>query len=179
MVHTRATNTPLLDFDPEIERAHLRRLRQALERLVTESMAEGTLRQLNEPELSQQHLGVKLPDLDVGVNFELKTSFIQLLPKFHGLAGEGPIMNLSEFHDVCQCIKPNNVTDEQVKMRAFGFTLKDSARNWYYLLPTGSIDTWPKLHKAFLDKYFPSKKVVALKRAIANVEQADDESLYE
>ena len=38
---------------------------------------------------------------------------------------------------------------------------------------------WPKLHRAFLDKYFPSKKVVALQRPIYNVEQADDESLYD
>ena len=36
-----------------------------------------------------------------------------------------------------------------------------------------------KLHRAFLDKYFPSKKAVALQRAIAKVEQADDESLYD
>ena len=64
-------------------------------------------------------------------------------------------------------------------MRAFGFTLKDAARNWYYHLPSGTIDTWPKLHRAFLDKYFPSKKAVALQRDIANVEQADDESLYD
>ena len=47
------------------------------------------------------------------------------------------------------------------------------------MLPVGSIDTWVKLYKAFLDKYYPSKKAVALKRAIANVEQADDESLYD
>ena len=88
-------------------------------------------------------------------------------------------MHLSKFHDICCCSKPGNVTEEQIKMRAFGFTLKDNARQWYYLLPSASIDTWEKLHKAFLSKYFPAKKAVALKRAIAMVEQGDDESLYD
>ncbi|XP_073525467.1 uncharacterized protein [Phyllobates terribilis] len=179
MVHTRCTNSPLLDFDSEIERTHLRNLRQALENLVVENMAARTLRELTAPNLAQQPLAVVVPPLDVGVSFELKSGVINLLPKFHGLAGEDPIMHLGEFHDICMCSKPANVTEEQFKMRAFGFTLKDTARNWYYHLPAGSIDTSPKLYKAFLDKYFPARKSTALKRAIANVEQADDETLYD
>ena len=141
--------------------------------------AEQTLRQLMNPDLTQQPLAVTVPALNAGVNFELKSGFIHLLPKFHGLSMDDPIMHLSEFHDVCMCSKPSNVTEEQIKMRAFGFTLKDGARNWFYHLPTGTIDTWPKLHKAFLDKYFPHKKAVAIQRAIASIEQGDDESLYD
>ena len=186
MVHTRATNSVLFEFDPEIartihfERNFLRNLQEDIQAIVIETMAGNqTLRQLTAPDLETQHLGITLPALDEGVHFELKTGFINLLPKFHGLANEDPIMHISEFHDICLCSKPSNVTEEQLKMRAFGLTLKDAARRWYYLLPTGSIDTWEKLYKAFLDKYYPSKKAVALKRAIANVEQADDESLYE
>jgi hypothetical protein len=77
------------------------------------------------------------------------------------------------------CSKPSNVTEEQIKMRAFGFTLKDAARNWYYHLPAGTVNTWADLHKAFLKEYFPTKKVLALKKEITNFEQADDETLYE
>ena len=90
-----------------------------------------------------------MPALANGVNFELKSGVINLLPKFSGLAGEDPIMHLSEFHDVCMGTKPSNVTEEQIKMRAFGFTLKDAARAWYYHLPAGTIDTWEKLHRRF------------------------------
>src|ERR1044071_686864 len=179
VVHTRATNQPTLEFDPEIERTHLRNLRQSLQNFVIEMMAGRTLRELTNPDLTQQPLAISVPPLDQGVTFELKTCVINLLPKFHGLAGEDPIMHLSEFHDICMCSKPSNVTEEQIKMRAFGFTLKDSARNWYYHLPARTIDTWADLYKAFLNKYFPSKKATSLKRAIANVEQADDESLYD
>ena len=100
-----------------------------------------TLRELMNPDLTHQPLAVTVPALDAGVNFELKSGFIHLLPKFHGLSMDDPIMHLSEFHDVCMCSKSSNVTEEQIKMRAFGFTLKDGARNWYYHLPSGTIDT--------------------------------------
>ena len=122
---------------------------------------------------------MRVPALATEFTFELKSGVINLLPKFHGLPGEDPIMHLGEFHDVCMGTKPSNVTEEQIKMRAFGFTLKDSARAWYYHLPSGTIDTWANLHKAFLNKYFPAKKANALKKAIENVEQADDETLYD
>src|ERR1044071_6070506 len=173
VVHTRATNQSTLEFDPEIERTHLRSLRESI------TMADRTLRELTNPDLTQQPLAITIPPLEQGITFELKSSVINLLPQFHGLVGEDPIMHLSEFHDICMCSKPSNVTEEQIKMRAFGFTLKEAARNWYYHLPTGTITTWAQLHKSFLDKYFPAKKATALKREIANVEQADDETLYD
>ena len=93
------------------------------------------------PDLTQQPLAVTIPALGQGVNFELKTGFINLLAQFHGLSEDDPIMHLSEFHDICMCGMPGNVMEEQIKMRAFGFTLKESARNWYYHLPAGTIDT--------------------------------------
>ena len=92
---------------------------------------------------------------------------------------EDPIMNLNQFHNICLTMKPVNVLEEQIKMRAFGFTLKDTARAWYYHLPTGTIDSWEKLHREFLNNYFPVKKTNAMKREIAQVEQREEESLYD
>ena len=43
----------------------------------------------------------------------------------------------------------------------------------------GSIDTWAKLHKAFLNAYFPAKRANVLKKGIINFEQGDAESLYD
>ena len=84
-----------------------------------------------------------------GISFELKSGVINLLPKFHGLAGKDPIMHLSEFHDICMCSNPGNVIEEQIKIRAFGFTLKDTARNWYYHLPTGILILEPSCRIEF------------------------------
>ena len=120
-----------------------------------------------------------LPPLAQGVIFELKSGVINLLLKFHGLPGEDPIMHLNQFHDICMTMKPVNVSEEQIKMRAFGFTLKDTARAWYYHLPTSTIDSWEKLHRELLNRYFPTKKANALKREIMQVEQRDEESLYD
>src|ERR1044071_3957662 len=181
MVHTRATDTDLFGFDSEIERTFHNNLRAARQEIIRATMGDETrmLRELTAPNLTQQPLAVRVPALGNGVNFELKSAVVNLLLKFSGLAGEDPIMHLSEFHDVCMGTKPSNVTEEQIKMRAFGFTLRDAARAWYYHLPTGTIDTWEKHHRAFLNKYFPAKKAIALKKPIANVEQADDETLYD
>lgn len=134
MVHTRATNIDLFDFDAEIERTFHTNLRASRE---ANNMGDipCTLRDLTAPDLAQQPLAVLVPALANGVSFELKSGIINLLPKFSGLAGEDPIMHLSEFHDVCMGTKPSNVTEEQIKMRAFGFTLKDAARAWYHHLP--------------------------------------------
>src|ERR1044071_2484112 len=138
-----------------------------------------TLRERTMPNLTNQPQVVIVPPLAQGVTFELKTGIINLLPTFHGLSNDVLIMHLNEFHDLCMGTKPVNVTEEQIKMRAFGFTLKDAARSWYYHFPAGSIDSWEKLHRVFLDKYFPSKKANIAKRAIAHVEQTEDESLYD
>ena len=89
-----------------------------------------TLRERTMPNLTNQPQAVIVPTLAQGVTFELKTEIINLLPTFHGLSNEDPIMHLNEFHDLCMRTKPVNVTEEQIKMRAFRFTLKDAARSW-------------------------------------------------
>ncbi|KAK9697393.1 hypothetical protein RND81_08G035500 [Saponaria officinalis] len=76
-------------------------------------------------------------------------------------------------------MKPANATDEQLKLRAFPFSLKDAAKEWLYYLPENSIDTWLKMKQAFLGKYFPASRASQLKKEISNVEQKDGETLYE
>ena len=138
-----------------------------------------TLRQLTAANITQQPPAVTIPALGDDNHFELKSGLIHELPKFHGLAGEDPIKHMGKFHNICISMKPANITEEQIKMRAFAFTLLDAADDWYYSLPTGSIDTWAKLHKAFLEKFFPAKKESNLKKAISNIEQEEDETLYD
>ncbi|XP_074291939.1 uncharacterized protein LOC141618757 [Silene latifolia] len=90
-----------------------------------------------------------------------------------------PNKHLNNFHVVCSSMKPNGVTDEQLQLRAFPFSLKDAANDWLYYLPTGSITTWNHMKKAFLEKYFPASLSSQLKKEISNAEQMDGENLYE
>lgn len=76
-------------------------------------------------------------------------------------------------------MKPSGVTDGQIKLRAFPFSLRDVPKNWLYYLPPGTITTWAQMKKCFLEKYFPATISSSLKKAISNVEQKDEESLYD
>ena len=60
---------------------------------------------------------------------------IHLLPTFHGFADEDPNKHLKEFHVVCSSMKPIGIFVEQVKLRAFPFSLADSAKKMA-LLPS-------------------------------------------
>ena len=76
--------------------------------------------------MDQQPLCIQYPNLEVA--FELKSSSIHLLPTFHGFAEEDLNKHLKEFHVVCSSMRPTGVTEEQIKLRAFPFSLADSAK---------------------------------------------------
>ena len=116
------------------------------------------------PNLNQQPLCITFPTLDATTTFELKFGLIHLLPTFHGLTGEDPHKHLKEFHVVCTSIKPMGVTEDQIKLRAFKFSLKDSTKDWLYYLPFRSIKTWKEMKKLFLEKYFPASRTANIQK---------------
>ena len=85
-----------------------------------------SLKELATPDVDQQPLCIQYPNLKVA--FELKSGLIHLLPAFHGFAGEDPNKHLKEFHVLCSSMRPTEVTEEQIKLRAFPFSLADSAK---------------------------------------------------
>ncbi|XP_027076003.2 putative late blight resistance protein homolog R1B-23 [Coffea arabica] len=93
--------------------------------------------------------------------------------------GEEPHKHMQEFDVVCSSMKPSGVTDEQIKLRAFPFSLKDSAKDWLYCLPAGIITTWPEMQKKFFEKYFPASRAASLRKEICGIKQFQGESLYE
>ena len=109
-----------------------------------------TLKELAAPPLDQQPLCIQYPPLEVA--FELKSGMIHLLPTFHGFAGEDPNKHLKEFHIVCSSMKPKGISKEQVKLRAFPFSLADSTKEWPYYLPSRTITTRNEMKKLFLER---------------------------
>ncbi|KAJ9536912.1 hypothetical protein OSB04_029645 [Centaurea solstitialis] len=138
---------------------------------------ERTLRQWAAPNVDDTPLCITYPAEEVGT--ELKTGLIHLLPRFHGLASEDPYKHMTEFHMVCLGMKPQGTNIENLKLKAFPFSLVDEARSWLFYLPPGSITTWAQMARAFLDKYFPASKAAGLRREICGIKQVDAESLYE
>ncbi|KAL0413444.1 UNVERIFIED_CONTAM: hypothetical protein Sradi_1546100 [Sesamum radiatum] len=95
---------------------------------------ERTIKEMTSFDLNQQPLCIEYPTLDV--DFELKSGLVHLLPTFRGLAGEDPHKHLKEFHVVCSGMRPQGITEEQIKLRAFPFSLGDKAKDWLYSLPS-------------------------------------------
>ncbi|XP_019166874.1 PREDICTED: uncharacterized protein LOC109162641 [Ipomoea nil] len=200
----RSSRTGQLQYDPEIEKTAKRlrketklRKNQGLSSTslqsntttestasccnpeVEQAMAEEqrTLRELSAPNVNQQLLCIQHPALEVG--FELRSDLIQLLPTFRGLENEDPHKHLKEFHVVCSSFKPQGVTEEQIKLRAFPFSLAEKAKDWLFYLPPSTITTWADMVTLFLEKFFPASRAASIRREICGIKQRDVETLHE
>ncbi|CAL9000983.1 unnamed protein product [Prunus brigantina] len=71
------------------------------------------------------------------------------------------------------------VTEDQLRMRVFPYTLKDKAKYWLNSLKPGSLTTWGAIQKKFLEKYFSTQKTDMLRDKILLFAQQDDESFCE
>ena len=204
----RSSRTGELEFDPEIEKTARRLTKEAKLRKQQDSTspseskqefvssdsssesekeevhiprvamaAPRTLRELATPNVNQQPLCITFPNTEEA--FELKSGLIHLLPTFRGIAGEDPHKHLKEFHVVCSTMKPQGVTEDHIKLRAFPFSLADKAKDWLFYLPSGSITTWEELKRRFLEKFFPASRAANIRKEICGVRQANGEILYE
>jgi len=60
-------------------------------------------------------------------NFELKTQFINILPKFHGLESEDAYFFIKEFEEVCLMMKIKYLVNDSIRLRFVPFAPKDLA----------------------------------------------------
>ncbi|BAT92908.1 hypothetical protein VIGAN_07177500 [Vigna angularis var. angularis] len=90
-----------------------------------------------------------------GDHLFLNTGMIKMLPQFHGFAGECPHEHLEKFYRICSAMKPPNVADNQVFLRAFFHSLKGAAKDWKTRLPRECVIKWENLKHLFLKKFPP------------------------
>ena len=102
------------------------------------------------------------------INAELKLSLILMVQqqRFGGNPSEDVNAHLSNFLELCQTIKMNEVDHDIIKLKLFPFLLKEKAGNWFHNLVQGSIETWGEMVEAFLTKCFPSRLTSQLKAMI-------------
>ncbi|KAM1669959.1 hypothetical protein ACFX13_044322 [Malus domestica] len=108
--------------------------------------------------------------------FELKSSLLHHIPKFHGLSMEDPNKHLKEFEVVCLSMTPVTVDGSILKMKAFPFSLKDKAKDWLYELAPGTVTSWESMKRAFLEKFFPTSRIILLRKKISGIQQSQGES---
>nr|KYP31099.1 hypothetical protein KK1_048980 [Cajanus cajan] len=138
---------------------------------------ERTLREMAAPNFTYESLCIQYPEEDVP--FVLKTRLIHLLPKFHGHAGEDPQKHLKEFHIVCSTMKPPDVQEDHIYLKAFPHSLEGVAKDWLYYLALRSITSWDALKRMFLEKLFPASRTTAIRKDISGIRKHGEESLYE
>ena len=195
----------ILDFDDDFER-NLRRNKSQqvpnppspepdLEEQVLEEEEEGTERVVEEvqdmaaetrtiKELSASGLDnatplcIQYPAAAQGKTeeFELKSSLLHHIPKYHGLSMEDPNKHLKEFEVVCSSMTPVNVDGSILKMKAFPFSLLEKAKDWLYELAPGTVTSWESMKRAFLEKFFPTSRVILLRKRISGIQQDEGES---
>ncbi|CAN6554949.1 unnamed protein product [Malus baccata var. baccata] len=108
--------------------------------------------------------------------FELKSSLLHHILKYHGLSMEDPNKHLKEFEVVCSSITPVNVDGSILKMKAFPFSLMDKAKDWLYELAPGTVTSWENMKRAFLEKFFPTSRVIFLRKRISGIQHNQGES---
>ncbi|CAN6570222.1 unnamed protein product [Malus baccata var. baccata] len=113
---------------------------------------------------------------DKTAEFELKSSLLHHIPKYHGLSMENPNKHLQEFEVVCSSMTPMNVDESILKMKAFPFSLLEKAKDWLYELASGTVTSWESMKRAFLEKFFPTSRVILLHKRISGIQQDEGES---
>ncbi|CAN6570887.1 unnamed protein product [Malus baccata var. baccata] len=71
---------------------------------------------------------------------------------------------------------PINVDGSILKMKAFPFSLMDKAKDWLFELAPGTVTSWESMKRAFLEKFFPTSRVILLRKRISGIQQEEGES---
>ncbi|KAM1175357.1 hypothetical protein ACFX19_028369 [Malus domestica] len=194
---TRSSNPVqehILDFDDDFER-ELRRKRKNPEPCESSASSESvseveeevedmaadnrTIKELSASGLDNAApLCIQYPRAaqDKTAEFELKSSLLHHIPKYHGLSMEDPNKHLKEFEVVCSSMTPVNVDGSILKMKAFPFSLMEKAKDWLYELAPGTVTSWESMKRAFLEKFFPTSRVILLRKRISGIQQEEGES---
>jgi len=75
-------------------------------------------------------------------------------------------------------MKPTNVQEDHVYLKAFPYSLECSANDWFYYLPPRSITSCHNLKRFFLAKFFHAFSTTTIRKEIFGIKQDYGESLY-
>ena len=118
-----------------------------------------TLKELATPNIVYQLWCIQYPKTEV--KYELKSGLIHFLSNFHDLAGEYPHKHLKEFHVMCSTMRPHDIHEDYVKLKAFPFSMDGVAKDWLYL-QLDTINTLNDMKRRFLEKLFPASKTTSI-----------------
>jgi hypothetical protein len=97
--------------------------------------------------------------------------------QFSGASTDDAGALLDNFVELCEMQKYKDVDGDIIKLKLFPFSLRRRAKDWLLSLPRNSVDSWVKCKDAFIGKYYPPAKIIALRSDIMKFRQFDNEHL--
>jgi hypothetical protein len=109
--------------------------------------------------------------------YEIKPALLNLVMKeqFSGASSDDDVAHLNNFVELCEMQKYKDVDGNIIKLMLFPFSLRGRAKDWLLSLSRNSIDSWDKCQDAFIGKYYPPAKIIALRSDIMKFRQFDNE----
>ena len=86
-----------------------------------------------------------------------------MLLSFYGILNEGPLIFIWDFYATVQTFSLQGLSEDQLKMRCFPYTLKDRAKAWLMTLPPNSLTTWEAVYNKFMSKFYSHQKTIELR----------------
>jgi hypothetical protein len=100
--------------------------------------------------------------------YEIKHALLNLVMKgqFSRASSDDVAAHLNNFVELCEMQKYKDVAGNIIKLKLFPFSLRGRAKDRLLSLPRNSIDSWDKCKDAFIGKYYPPAKIIALRSDI-------------
>jgi hypothetical protein len=119
------------------------------------------------------------PPAPAAIFYEIKPALLNLVMKeqFSGTNTDDAAAHLNNFVELCEMQKYKDVESDIIKLKLFPFSLRGKAKDWLMSLPKNSIDSWAKCKDAFIGRYYPPAKIIALRSNIMKFNQFDNENV--
>jgi hypothetical protein len=109
--------------------------------------------------------------------YEIEPALLNLVMKvqFSGATTDDAVAHLNNFVELYEMQKYKDVESDIIKLKLFPFSLRGKAKDWLLSLPKNSIDSWAKCKDAFIGRYYPPAKIIALRSNIMKFSQFNNE----
>ena len=103
--------------------------------------------------------------------------FFNQLLSFHGLAHEDPRTSMRTYYSTVENFPLNVLTNEQLRLRCFPYTLKEETLQWFMGLGGGTIASWDQMKEDSLTIYQDYFRSRDLREEIFKMMSKEDETL--
>ena len=122
---------------------------------------------------------IRLGEIARNCNYELKNVHLTMLLTFYDIPNEDPLIFIWDFYAIVQTFPLQGLTEDQLRMRCFPYTLKDKAKAWLMTLPPNSLASWEAAYDKFMGKFYSHQRTTKLRAKIATFAQMEGEPFHE